>query len=226
MSGPELILTGWRHSLYTAIVRLTLAEKGVAARFVEADPFATPPAAGLSPFGMVPVLSQGEFVLYETAAISRWIDEGFAGPDLQPREPRARARMVQVIAIMDAHGFRPMIRDHYGAGVFALAEGAASDPVRSNAGLVAAEPVLAALDAIAAEGLVLSAPLTLADLHLAPMMLAFTRSREGEAALMRFPALAGWWHRTSHRPHVATCLAPLPVPEPPPIPPPEPRNRI
>ncbi|WP_112312464.1 glutathione S-transferase family protein [Pseudogemmobacter bohemicus] len=214
MSEPELILTGWRHSLYTAIVRLTLAEKGVCARFVEADPFATPEAAGLSPFGMVPVLRQGDFALYETAAICRWIDEGFPGRDLQPRGPRARARMVQVIAIMDAHGFRPMLRDHYGAGVFALAEGAPPDPARSAAGLVAAAPVLAALEAIAREGLVLFGPLTLADLHLAPMMLAFTRSREGEAALMRFPALAGWWLRTSRRPHVGACLAPLPVPEP------------
>lgn len=79
-----LILTGWRHSIHTAIVRLTLAEKGVAARFVEVDQFRTPDAAGLSPFGMVPVLRQGEFTLYETGAICRWIDEGFDGPALQP----------------------------------------------------------------------------------------------------------------------------------------------
>ncbi|MBJ2153612.1 glutathione S-transferase family protein [Paracoccus sp. IB05] len=205
-----LTLTGWRHSIHTAIVRLTLAEKGVAARFTEVDPFRTPDAAGLSPFGMVPVLRQGDFTLYETGAICRWIDEGFPGPALQPGDPKARARMVQTIAIMDAHGFRPMLRDHYGAGVFALAEGEPPDPARVSAGLRAAMPVLAALEVIAAEGLVMSGPLTLADLHLAPMFAGFTRSPDGAAAVAGFPALHSWWQRQAKRPHLATCLAPLP----------------
>lgn len=71
-------------------------------------------------------------------------------------------------------------------------------------------PVLAALDGIATEGLVLSGPLTLADLHLAPMFAGFTRSPDGAAAVAAFPALHNWWQRQAKRPHVATCLAPLP----------------
>jgi glutathione S-transferase len=57
-----------------------------------------------------------------------------------------------------------------------------------------AQPVLAMLETIAAEGRVLDgAGLTLADLHLAPMIAAFTAAPEGYRALAAHPALHGWW---------------------------------
>src|SRR5215203_776029 len=39
----------------------------------------------------------------ETAAITRYVDEAFPGPALQPAEVRDRARMAQVIALADHH---------------------------------------------------------------------------------------------------------------------------
>ena len=67
---------------------MTLAEKGVPWTHVEVDPFAeTIPETylALNPFGRVPTLVHGGFVLYETTAITRYIDEAFSGPPLQPR---------------------------------------------------------------------------------------------------------------------------------------------
>src|SRR5258708_19443585 len=90
-----LILHGYRYSVYQRIARLTLAEKGVSYQQVEVNPFAPDvPTAylALHPFGRVPALVHEGFALYETAAITRYIDRVFPGPALQPAEPKALAR--------------------------------------------------------------------------------------------------------------------------------------
>ena len=38
----------------------------------------------LHPFGRMPAFEHDGFRLFETAAISRYVDEAFAGPALQP----------------------------------------------------------------------------------------------------------------------------------------------
>jgi glutathione S-transferase len=61
------------------------------------------------PRGKVPVLEQDGFSLYETVAITRYIDEAFPGPQLQPSDARRRARVAQVCAVLDHHGWSPMV---------------------------------------------------------------------------------------------------------------------
>lgn len=79
---PEVILHGWRHSLYTQAARVALAEKGVGHLFAELDPFSDPTAARAAghPFARVPVLHHGTFRLYETQAIAAYADAAFPGP--------------------------------------------------------------------------------------------------------------------------------------------------
>jgi len=98
-----LILHGYHYSVYRRIARLALAEKGVSYQQVEVNPFALPIPAdylALHPFGRVPTLVHDDFVLYETGAITRYVDRAFDGPALQPEQARALARMDQIIAIV------------------------------------------------------------------------------------------------------------------------------
>lgn len=77
-------------------------------------------------------------------------------------------------------------------------------------GLARSEPVLDALEAIAADGLVLTgADLTLADLHLAPMIGFFVSAPEGAAALARRPALSRWFRTISALPAYRVTCPPL-----------------
>src|SRR5258708_12859061 len=83
----SLVLHGYHYSVYLRIARLTLAEKGLDYERVEVNPFAPQiPAAylALHPFGRVPTLVHDDFVLYETGAITRYVDRAFPGPALQP----------------------------------------------------------------------------------------------------------------------------------------------
>ena len=91
-----LVLHGYRYSVYLRIARLALAEKGLAYDRVEVNPFAADvPAAylALHPFGRVPTLVHDDFALYETGAITRYVDRAFSGPALQPAQPRMLGRM-------------------------------------------------------------------------------------------------------------------------------------
>lgn len=199
-------LTGYRHSIYTRIARLVLHEKGVTFAEDEVNPFTPPlPPGHPHPFGRVPVLSHRGFTVYETSAIARYIDLAFQGPPLVPLETQAAARMAQVIAIADAYAFRPMVLQVFAHRVFRPLEGLAPDEAEVTKGFSAAAAVLAALDTIAREGLVLSADdITLADCHLAPMIAALTLAPEGAAYLSRHPALDRWWARVQSRPAVIT----------------------
>src|SRR5476651_1776594 len=111
-----LTLHGYRPSVYTRVARLALAEKGVAYDQADVNPFAPDPPASylaLHPFNRVPTLDHDGFVLYETGAITRYVDRAFAGPALQPADPRALARMDQIIGIVDAYAYWPLVRQVY-----------------------------------------------------------------------------------------------------------------
>ena len=87
-------LFGLRRSVYTRIAALALKEKEVRFDLDEVEIFgpAGVPADHLErhPFGKIPVLVHDDFLLYETQAICRYIDEAFDGPALQPNSPYSK----------------------------------------------------------------------------------------------------------------------------------------
>jgi glutathione S-transferase len=211
----SLVLHGYRYSVYLRIARLALAEKGVAAEHVEVNPFAPDVPASyldLHPFGRVPTLVHDGFVLYETAAITRYIDRTFEGPRLQPQNPRALARMDQAIAIVDAYAYWPLVRQVFSHLVFGPRVGRPVNREEADHGLAAAPKVLGALEALAANDAFLIGPsLTLADLHLGAMIAYFTQAREGAALLSEYPRLAAWWSRLRARASFAATDPGLPA---------------
>jgi glutathione S-transferase len=188
-----LKLHGYQPSVYARIARMTCLEKGVAYEWCEVNPFdAHMPVTYLSlhPFRRVPALQHDGFVLYETGVITRYIDEAFVGPALQPVEPRSRARMAQI----EAYGYWPMVRQVFSHRVFGPRMGRAVDEGTVAAGIAASREVLGALEELAGgAGFLVGAGLSLADLHLAPMMAYFTAADEGQEVLADFPRLSAWW---------------------------------
>jgi glutathione S-transferase len=203
-----LTLHGYRPSVYTRVARLTLIEKGVAYDRAEVNPFAPDPPAdylALHPFNRVPTLVHDGFVLYETGAITRYVDRAFAGPALQPADPRALARMDQIIGIVDAYAYWPLVRQVYVHAVALPRRGQTGDQKEVQSGLAAAAKVLAALEILleaqAGEQAFLVGPaLSLADLHLVSMMAYFVEAPEGAAMLARHPKLQKWFTTLSMRP--------------------------
>jgi glutathione S-transferase len=209
-----LVLHGYRYSVYVRIARLALAEKGAAYDRVEVNPFAPDvPAAylALHPFGRVPTLVHDDFALYETGAITRYLDRTFAGPALQPDQPCALGRMDQIIGVVDSYGYWPLVRQVFSHRVFRPAIGQPADEAEVGRGLAGAAKVLAALEVLAAPDAFLVGPaLSLADLHLGAMLAYFAAAPEGAALLRKHPRLAAWWVRLSRRPSFAATDPGLP----------------
>jgi glutathione S-transferase len=152
----------------------------------------------LHPFGRVPVLTHGAFKLFETSAITRYVDRAFTGRSLQPESAAALARMDQVISVIDAYAYWPMVRQVSSHAFFRPFFGEQSSREEIDTGLEASAKVLSFLDGVAGEGVVLSGrEISLADCHLAPMMDYFVRAEEGKAALSSHLALQGWWDQVS-----------------------------
>jgi len=189
-------LHGYRYSVYNRIARLALLLKKVEHETVEVDPFGELPEDYLTlhPFGRVPVLTHDTFALFETNAITRYVDRAFEGRALQPKGAAVVARMDQVISVIDAYAYWPMVRQVSSHGFFSEHFGEASDQDEIAEGLRKSRPVLSFLDGIAREGEVLDGrTLTLADCHLAPMLDYFVRADIGKDALSDYSALQGWW---------------------------------
>ena len=199
-----LTLHGYRPSVYTRVARLALAEKGMTYDQVEVNPFAPDPPAdylALHPFNRVPTLVHDGFVLYETGAIARYIDRAFPGPALQPADAKALARMDQIIGIVDAYAYWPLVRQVYVHAVAMPRRGQTGDPKEVASGLTAAARVLAALEALAdTSTFLVGSTLSLADLHLVSMVAYFVEAAEGIALLARHPKLQKWFTSLSTRP--------------------------
>jgi len=94
-------------SVYVRIARLALEEKQVSYGLVEVDVFAKTgvPQEHLKrqPFGRIPAFEHDGFHLYETNAIVRYIDDAFPGCKLQSTDPKARAKVNQIVGILDAY---------------------------------------------------------------------------------------------------------------------------
>ncbi len=206
---------GAAYSVYVRAVRLALEEKHVPYRLVEVDIFAAdgPPPDYLRrhPFRRIPAFEHLGFRLYESGAITRYIDEVFAGPALMPDAPQSRARVNQIISIIDNYGYGPFVREIFSERVRAAPRGRAADEAKIAAALPRSETCLAALTELAdPEGPYLSgAAVSLADLHAAPMFAYLCMAREGAALLANHPRLGRWWQVMRDRPSMAATRSPL-----------------
>lgn len=195
--GTGVRLYGLARSVYTRIARLALEEKGVAYTLHETEIFGPEGVPGdhleRHPFGRIPAFRHGDFGLYETGAITRYVDEAFPGPRLQPDDAVRRARMNQIISVLDAYAYRPMV---WGVVVPRMRR-RPGDPEPDEAkiaeSMAAAARALDALDGLAAGVAHLAGPdVTLADLHAYPVLSCFAYAPEGAALLRRHERLYRW----------------------------------
>jgi glutathione S-transferase len=208
------VLFGATYSVYTRIVRLVLLEKAVQYRFEEVDIFdpSGPPASylRLHPFGRIPALRHEQFELYEAVAISRYVDDCFPGIQLQPAGARGRARVAQIVSILDSYAYRPMVWDTFVERVRKPQRNESPDEQKIEAAVARSKLCLEVLQRLMGEDQwLVGDELSLADLHAAPMIAYFAAAPEGAAALARHPRLLTWWDQISMRVSMRSTTSPL-----------------
>jgi len=105
---PEFVVHATPGSPYARAVMAALEEKGADWRLAALKPGTSRQEPHLSrhPFGRMPVLDHGDFRLYETQAILRYLDRVLPQPALTPADPKAAARMDQVMNVVDWYLFQ------------------------------------------------------------------------------------------------------------------------
>lgn len=201
------LLFGLERSVYTRIARLALEEKEVPYSLQEVEIFGPDgvPDSHLRrhPFGRIPVLQHGAFVIYETSAISRYIDEAFQGKSLQPSEAKQRARMNQFISLLDSYAYRPMVWGVFAQRVSVPSSGGSPDESLIATSLKSSSTCLDSMEALASDAPFLTGKsISLADLHAYPMLRYFCFAPEGLAMLRRHARLYRWYQTMLARPSV------------------------
>jgi glutathione S-transferase len=185
-------------------VLATLIEKGADFDFAALPPGASKSESHLSrhPFGRVPVLEHGDFTLYETQAILRYLDRILAEPALTPADPRDAARMDQVMNINDWYVFQDVGRVIGFQRVIAPKFlGMDPDEAVIEAAMPKAHVAFAVLDSLVADRPFFAGDqVSLADLLVAPQVDFLVGLPEWEPLTEATPNLLAWLDRMNARP--------------------------
>ena len=199
----DVTIYGPSASTYLRTARIACEEKGVA-HALEPIEFGAESHRALHPFLRVPAFRHGDFALYETAAIARYVDEAFDGPPLQPADARGRARMDQWISAVSDYFDAVVTRGILLPRLIGRAPDGQSVDDTVAAAVPRANEYLAIADAALGETPFLAgAELSLADFFLGPIVYWLRAVPEGDELLAERPALARGYAALAGRPSFA-----------------------
>jgi glutathione S-transferase len=184
-------------SACTHKVLMVFAEKGHEAELVEVDVLRgedkQPEHVARMPFGEIPALDDDGFLLYESRAIIRYLDQRLPGPSLTPDDPRLSGPVWDLVRSGPVY---EIIRRSPAVDLF--------PPRPDDESIAGARAELArafgVLDAALADQPYLAGPeFSLAEVTFLPYLTYLSASGGGDLIAER-PHLAAWWDRISARP--------------------------
>ena len=194
----KLILYGTPVSTYVRTVRLLLESAGLDYTLKKIDIFngENQSAEYLSknPFGKIPTLEVDGELLYETAAITEYLNIVFAAHKFSPSEPMLQARMRQIIAIIDSYLYAPAIRTIVIERLIVPSQGGKTDSDLVKKALTPAQRAVEAIESLAvASPYLLGSEVSIADFYLIPIFIYLSQTLEFEAITVQTPKLRSWW---------------------------------
>ncbi|WP_373538429.1 glutathione S-transferase family protein [Chamaesiphon sp.] len=198
----KLIVYGLTASTYVRTVRLLLEEIGVEYTIESVNIFngenQTAEYLAKHPFGKVPTLDVDGELLYETAAITQYLDTVLANHKYSPAEPLLLARMRQIMGIIDGYFYAPAI----GTIVIQRLTGKI-DEAKLNAAIAPAKKALEAIESLVTTNpYLLGSDITIADFYLIPLCVYLSTTPEFAPLTAQTPKLLAWWEIASQLPNV------------------------
>jgi glutathione S-transferase len=199
----EIIVHSIPGSPFGRAVLIALEEKGASYRLEPVVPgsMRTPQHLARHPFARVPILDHGDFRLFETQAILRYLDRVLAAAPLTPEHPRAAARMDQLMNINDWYLFQGV------GSVIAFQRivaprlmGVAADETAIAAAMPKAHIVFDALaHQLADQVYFVGEAVSLADILLAPQLDFLAATPEWKTLTAKNANIASWLDRMNAR---------------------------
>ena len=185
-------------STCTRKVLMTLLETGTPYEMVVVD-FAKgehkqEPHLSRQPFGQVPALQDGDFELYESRAMCRYVNDKASG-SLMPRDARDRARAEQWISV-ETSNFSSAIMKFVFHHVFQRQQ----TPETLEAAGAQLDKALAIMDKqLASHPFIAGDSFSLADICFMPYV-EYAMSTPAKERFAKHPNVSAWWNKVSERP--------------------------
>uniref|UniRef100_A0A0E0CCN0 glutathione transferase n=1 Tax=Oryza meridionalis TaxID=40149 RepID=A0A0E0CCN0_9ORYZ len=214
--GGKLRVYGMALSPNVVRVATVLNEKGLDFDLVPVDlrtaAHKQPDFLALNPFGQIPVLQDGDEVLYESRAINRYIATKYKaeGADLLPAE--ASPAKLEVWLEVESHHFYPAISGLVFQLLIKPLLGGATDTAAVDEHAAALARVLDVYDAHLAGSRYLAGDrFTLADANHMSYLLFLSKTPMAELVASR-PHVKAWWDDISARPAWKKTASAIPFP--------------
>lgn len=200
-----VVIYGMEFSTFVRTAMLCCEEKGVSYRLQEKIGRSDRQRLN-NPFKRVPILRHDEFVVFETAAICRYIDRRFDGPSLSPASVQALALMDQWISAANAYFDRYIIRKFILLYVFPRTKNGLVDEQQLTAAKPAVSRQLAIIEGALADSDYFSGTEAgIADYLIIPMLDYLARGR-GEHLLAEMTRTKAYIERMRARPSCQKIL--------------------
>ena len=203
-----LTLHGFPISTYVRTCRMAADEKGVDYEIVP-NPPQTPEQLAHQPWGKVPAMTHGDLHLYETTAITSYIDDAFEGTALQPADPASRAKMQQLISVINSYLYSPAIVSIVIQRLVVPQHGGTADEGVISEAVAPAEKALTIInEGLGESDFLIGDSLTLADLFLLPIThyLSVTEP-EGQELMSKVDNLRRWHEQMMQRESAQIAMA-------------------
>ena len=208
----KLTVYGAPQSTYVRTVRLLLEEAGADYDLKKVDIFngenQSAEYLAKNPFGKIPTLEVDGEVLYETTAITDYLDTVLAGNKFSPSNPLLKARMHQIMAIIDNYLYSPAIVSIVIQRLIMPSQGGETDESKVKNAVAPAQKALEVIESLTVGSpYLLGSEVGIADFYLIPIFIYLSQTPEFDSITAQTPKLRIWWDTVSKLTSVKTVCA-------------------
>ncbi len=198
----KLTLYGIARSTYVRTVRLLLEEAGAEYNLKEVDIFngenKSAEYLAKNPFGKIPTLEVDGEMLYETTAITNYLDTVLASHKFSPSNPLLQARMHQIIGIIDSYLYAPAILSIVIQRLIVPSRGGNTDEDKVKNAVAPAKTAVEAIESLTVGSpYLLGSEVSIADFYLIPIFIYLSQTPEFNSITAQTPKLRTWWDGVS-----------------------------
>ncbi|MEL7069509.1 MAG: glutathione S-transferase family protein [Cyanobacteria bacterium J06581_3] len=196
----NITLYGTPISTYVRTVRLLLAGANVEYDLKDIGIFngdnETEEYLSKHPFGKIPTFEIDEDSLYETDAITVYINETLAGGKFKPADAMLHARLHQITSIVNSYLYAPAVGVLTIENLVKPGQGKETDQAAVEEAIAPTKKALEAIEALTAGSpYLLGSSITIADFYLIPIFFYISKTPQFDAVTAETPKLKAWWEK-------------------------------
>ena len=195
----SITLYGTPVSAYVRTVRLLLAEANIDYDLKDIGIFngdnETQEYLAKHPFGKVPTLEVDGIEIYETTAITYYINQKLANAKFAPSDVLGQTQMRQIMAIIDNYLYSPAIEAIVIQNLIVPDQGGQTDEEAVQKAIAPVQKALGAIeDLCKGTPFLLGSMISIADFYLIPIFIYLEQTPQFAEVTANVPKLKAWWN--------------------------------